>query len=177
MKTLLRPKTTVSEDGKTATIVCDIADVQFSEILAQRVTVGHVNPIHMAHPRHVQISNEAIFVKAFNVGFAMPIDDIVSIASVVEPRTTFAPQFRKSTDSLTVQIASELDPDFQWEVSDDYNPRPLGHKEVRAVATWAKIDGQTTKTLDPTKVKSGQWVRCIASSEAGSMASNPVQIK
>ena len=164
MKTLTNSKVTISDDGKTATIVADISDVKFDMVLMQRVTIGHLNPANMRHPRHVQISNEAVFVKAFGNGFAIPLDDIVAIAAAVEPKTSFAPVFKKSTSDLTVEISSELNPDFQWQASADGK-------------TWNDIAGQTSKTLDPKTVSTGQLVRCVASSDAGSMASNPIKIK
>jgi len=164
MKTLTNSKVTISDDGKTATIVADISDVKFDMVLMQRVTIGHLNPANMRHPRHVQISNEAVFVKAFGNGFAIPLDDIVAIAAAVEPKTSFAPVFKKSASDLTVEISSELNPDFQWQASADGK-------------TWNDIACQTSKTLDPQTVSAGQLVRCVASSDAGSMASNPIKIK
>lgn len=176
MKSLQNPKTTISADGKKCTVEFDIAEKQFTPFLIQRVTIGHLNPANMRHPRHVQISEEAVFVKAFGNGMAFPIDDVVKIASVVEPKTSFAPVFKKTQNPLTVEIASELNPDFQWQTCGN-KAAPNNPKLNFPDENWVKIDSATSATLDPTKVKSGQWVRCWASSEAGGMASHPVLIK
>ena len=166
MKTLSNVKASV-KDGKL-TLTADIVEKQFTPFLIQRVTIGHLNPKNIRHPRHVQISNEAIFVKAFGNAFAMEIDDIVAIACAVEPKTSFAPLFHSQpkSENLTAEVCSELDPDFQWQVSD----------KIDSTVNWSNIEGQTTKALDKSKVKANQWVRLIAHSESGSMASNPVQI-
>jgi|ERR1700722_9493418 len=186
MKTLQGVKTTMSADGKSVTITADIIEKDFPQFMVQRVTVGHLNPANMAHPRHIQVSGDALYIKSFGNGVALSLDSLVAIAAVIEPKTSFAPVLKKLTaDSLTVQISTELNPDFQWQISDDAFPKakiptprpPSGTKLVAPPAVWTDIEGQTTATLDPSKVKKGQWVRCVASSEAGSMTSNPVQIK
>ena len=176
MKSLQNPVTKVSADGKKCTVEFDIIEKDFTQFLVQRVTVGHLSKENMRHPRQVQISEEAVFVKAFGNGMAFPIDDVIKIASVVEPKTSFAPVFKKTENPLTVQIASELNPDFQWEICGNVQA-PNNVKINRPDEKWIKIDGATSASLDPSKVKSNQWVRCIASSEAGSMASNPTLIK
>ncbi len=173
MKTLINPQTTISADGKKCTVEFDIVEKEFSPFLVQRVTIGHLNPKNMRHPRHVQISEEAIFVKAFGNGMAFPIDDVVQMASVIEPKTSFAPVFKKSENPFTVEIASELNPDFQWQVCEDVS----AGKQHRPNGEWKDIEGQKTITLDQKTVSKNQWIRCVASSEAGSMASNPIQVK
>jgi len=176
MKTLQNPITKISADGKKATVEFDIVEKEFTPFLVQRVTVGHLNPENMRHPRHVQISEQAVFVKGNGIGMAFPIDDVIKIASVVEPKTSFAPVFKKTTSSLTVEITSELNPDFQWEICGNVSA-PNNSKINMPDGKWIKIEGATSASLDPAKVKSGQWVRCWASSEAGGMASNPTLIK
>jgi len=186
MKTLINEKAIVSKDGKSVTITADIIEKDYPQWMVQRVTVGHLNPVNIAHPRHVQISGDAVFIKGGGTSVAFSNDGLVAIAAAIEPKTSFAPVIRKLTpENLTVQIDSELSPDFQWQISDDAFPKPKiptprppsGTKLVAPPAVWANIEGQTVATLDPSKVTKGQWVRCVASSEAGSMTSNPVQIK
>lgn len=179
MKTLISPKTVVAADGKSVTITLRIEDVEFNPFFVQRQTVGHLSPNNMAHPRHIQVSHEAVFIKSYGYAMAITNDTLVEIAAIIEPKTTFKPVFKKSNEPLTVEIASELNPDFQWQESDRIKPIPVeGGKGLKPIEpVWKNIEGQTTKTLDPTKVNKGQYVRCIASSQAGSMASNPVQIK
>jgi len=174
MKSIKNPKVTVSADGKSGSMTFDIVDQQYTPFLIQRVTVGHLNPLNLRHPRHVQISEEAVFVKAFGNGFAFPLDDIVAVATAIEPKTSFAPVFQKNTNPLVAQVASELNPDFQWEVCGN---SPAPNNANYPDNKWIKIEGATSSSLDPSKVKSGQWVHCIASSEAGSVTSNPVQVK
>lgn len=167
MKTLNNVKSEV-KDGKL-TLTADIIEKDFSQFLVRRITIGHVNPDKMSHVRHVQVSDEAIFLKlpATKFGVAIEIEDFVSIATAIEPKTSFAPVFKRQKNPLTIEIGSELKPDFQWQVSDEINSK----------ADWKDIEGQKSATLEPSTVKSGQWVRCIASSEAGAMPSLPIQIK
>jgi len=166
MKTLSNVQTTV-KDGKV-TITADIIDQKF-DFPVQQVTIGHFNPANMTWPRHIQLSHEAVFVKAFGNGFAIIQDDLVKIAAKVEPKTSFPPKFAYNPDnkSLTAEVCSEIDPDFSWEVSDSIRPNE---------SKWTLIEGENSITLNKEKVKTGQFVRCIASSEAGSMTSNPVLV-
>lgn len=177
MKFLNNPKTTISADGKTATVVFNIEEKEFNKYPMQRNTVGHVNPANLAHARHLQIDENGFYVKAFGQIVAICSDALVSIASVVNPKTSFAPKFKKQIDqSFTVDVATELDPDYQWQVSE--NAIPMAEKPHTAppAAVWSDIEGQSGKSLDKAKVKPGEWVRCIASSAAGSMTSNPVKV-
>lgn len=179
MKTLISPQARISADGKTATVTFQIAEKDFSNFPCQRVTVGHYNPSNIKHPRHVQITNEGVFVKYSGnkklVQFAIPLDDFVLIAAQIEPQTSFPPVVKTLT-SLTVEVSSELDPLYQWQVTDSIEIKsvPVGTKIADPV--WADIVGQTSKTLDKSTVKTGQWVRVKAYSDAGAMFSNPVKI-
>jgi hypothetical protein len=159
---------TVIKDGK-ATITGDVIEAQPHEFRfpVQQASVGYLNEANMRWPRHLQISNEAFFIKAFGNGLAIPADEMVKIASILEPKTTFPPVVNKISTDLEVDLASELDPDFQWQVSD----------KVDKDADWKNIEGETKKNLDKSKVKSGQFVRLIISSEAGSVTSNFVLVK
>jgi len=177
MKNISNPKIKVSADGKTATITVDIKEIDFDRNFVQRVTVGHVHPDNMAWPRHAQISHDAFFLTAFGNGMNITIEDFAKIAAAIEPKSTYPPKFNNSNDPLTVEIASELSPDFQWEVADKETIEIEKNRHREQLAEWKPISGATSKTLDKSLVKSGQFVRCIASSEAGKMASNPVQIK
>ena len=162
MKTLINIKTVVA-DGKV-TITGDIAEKEF-RFPCQQVTIGYLNPDNPHWPRHIQLSGEAVFVKAYGNGFAINNDDLVKIAGVIEPRTSYAPLFKKMPrpETLTVEISSELNPDLQWQQS-------LDNKE------WANIEGATSATLDRTKIASGTWVRCVASSESGATATPAVKL-
>jgi len=163
MKTLTNTKTTVT--GNKITITADIVDKKFP-FPVQQVTVGYLNPDNIRWPRHIQLSNDACFIKAFGNGFAISTDDLVNIAAQVEPKTSFPPLFKKITPEYKVEISSELHPDLQWEVSDKLQGAP-----------WTKVEGQTSESLDKSKVKAGQFVRCVATSDAGSLISNPVIVK
>lgn len=164
MKTLTNVKATVT-DGKL-TLTADVADQAFS-LPVQQVTVLHMSPHNHQWPRHVQLSGQAVFVKAFGNGVAILNEDLVAIAKAVEPRTTYPPKFRaKVGPDLTAQVHSELTPDFQWQQS----------SSILKDANWTAIAGATAAKLDPAGLAHKAWVRCVAHSEAGSMASNPVQI-
>lgn len=164
MKRLSNFKATLN--GSKLIIESDVDEFKF-EHPVQQVTVGYLNPENFQWPRHIQLSHEAFFVKAFGNGVGVMLDDLVKIASVVEPKTSFPPKLNKLDSSLKVSVASELNPSFQWQVS-DY----LDHR-----ANWKDIEGATSIELDKSKVKSGQFVRVIASSDAGSMTSNPAIIE
>ena len=166
MKTLQNVKVTAS-NGKV-TITADILDKAFDVRTVQQTTVLYVRE-NRQWPRHIQVSGEAVFVKAFGNGFAISHNDLVAIATAVEPKTSYPPVLRSQllSNNLTVNISSELNPDFQWQSTDSL--------EVGKV-NWQDIAGANTQTLDPSKA-SGKFVRCVASSEAGVMNSNPVLVK
>ena len=166
MKILTNTKTTV-KDGKV-TITGDVAEKTFG-FPVQQVTVGYLNPDNMRWPRHIQLSGEAVFVKAFGRGFAIMNEDLTAIAAAIEPLTSYPPTFQNQPDDkLTADISSELSPDIQWEVTDSI---------LAGEVNWQPVTGATTATLDKSLVKSGQFVRCVATSESGMMASNAVQVK
>ena len=154
---------TIVKDGKV-TITADIGEQEF-RFPCQQVTVGYLNPNNMAWPRHIQLSGEAIFVKAYGNGMAISNEDLVKIASVVEPKTSFSPLFKSmpTPNTLTAEIISELNPDLQWQQSVD-------DKE------WTNIEGATSATLDRTNIAAGTFVRCVASSESGATATPSVRI-
>jgi len=162
MKALANVKTTVQENK--VTITADIVDRQFG-LPIQQVTVGYLNPKNPRWPRHVQLSGEAVFVRAYGIGFGIMNDDLVNIAAKVEPRTSFSPKFSAMPipGKLEVDFCSELDPELQWQQSAD-------NKE------WLDILGETGRTLDKGKAAPGSWVRCVASSAAGATATPPVKV-
>lgn len=130
----------------------------------QQVTIGYLNPLNMQWPRHCQLSHEAFFVKAFGNGVGIMLDDLVKIAALIEPKTSFPPKSKGKLDNtLTVEFDSELNPSLQWQQSDDG-------------LTWENIEGATTNVLDKTKIGIGKVVRCVASSEAGATATNTIMI-
>ncbi len=166
MKKLINLKSTVAA-GKI-TICADIVETSPGEFRfpAQQVTVGMINPANPRWPRHIQLSSEAVFVKSINGAFAITNDDLANIASMVEPKTSYAPLFKKfpSPSALTVDFSSELDPKLQWQESDKSDPS----------GEWSDILGEIGVTLqNPT---AGKYVRCVASSEAGTTATPPIKI-
>jgi len=148
------------KDGKV-TITGDIEDFKFEQPV-QQVTVGYLNTDNFHWPRHCQLSHEAFFVKAFGNGVGIMLDDLVKIASIIEPKTSYPPIASKLDNTLTVDINSELQPDLQWEVSDDGKD-------------WKPIEGAKSNTLDKTNYAK-KFVRLVASSEAGSVTTNPVLV-
>jgi len=169
MKKLINTKTVV-KDGK-ATITGDVIEAHPMEFRfpSEQRTVGHVHPANPRHMRHIQISNEAVFVKAFGNGLAIPKDDFCAIAAAIEPKTASLPWFTKEprTGSLTVEFSSELEPQLQWKVSDKADPD----------GQWSDIAGATSATLTNTDALKGKWVSCVATSEAGAVATQPFLIK
>ena len=160
MKCLSNFKTTIN--GNKVIIEADITEVTFGQRV-QQVTVGYYNPTNLQWPRHCQLSHEAFFIKAFGHGVGVKLEDLVALASAIEPRTTFPPKLNSKLDSaLKVEIGSELTPTLQWQVSDNVDKR----------ADWKDIPGATGPELDRTLVQTGQFVRVIAKSEAGEMVSN-----
>jgi hypothetical protein len=169
MKTLTAAKTVISEDGKTATVTFDIIDKPYSFLLAQRVTIGHVNPRNMNHVRHVQISNEAVFVKAWGRGVAFDPDSLVAVSAVLEPTTSFAPLFEKPKTPLTASIVSELPYTVSWEFCTD--------KRLTTKSQWNIISGETIDSLTADKVPSGNWIRCRAKNAVGETVGLPILLK
>jgi len=164
MKRLLNVQTSVA-NGKV-TITADIDDFQFEKPV-QQVTVGYLNAINIAWPRHCQLSHEAFFVKAYNQGVGILLDELVKIAAIVEPKTTFSPALKsKLSDSFALDVVSEIPLSYQWEVTNI-----IGESQ-----NWSKIEGQINAELDKTKVQSGQFVRCVITNDAGSVATNAVII-
>lgn len=163
MKTLTNVKIQV-KDGKV-TLTADIEDKAFS-FPVQQVTVGYLNPENMKWPRHIQLSHEAVFVKAFGNGFAISQDDLVRLAAAVEPKTSYAPVFKK-TENLTVEISSELDPELQWQVSE----------RIDKLQQWVDIPGEKSASLSRKPELVGKFVRCRASSDAGFTTTIPVKMQ
>lgn len=155
MKTFTNLKTTVS--GSKVTITGDIVERQFT-LPVQQVTIGFFANGNRQWIQHAQISQEAIFFKRLGVGFAIPIEEFNDkVAKAIEPKLTFPPLFRKTTTDLQVDFVSELQPTLQWECAEELN------------GEWKAVEGQTAKQLDPAKLPFDTcWVRCRASSEAGS---------
>lgn len=159
MKTLSGVKATVT--GNRVTITADIVEKDFSQFPVQQQTIVHVAKGNAMHHRHLHISQAGVIVRTpgKEVGFVIEKQTLIDLATQIEPRISYAPVARIGND-LTVKIASELTPDLQWEHSEDHGK------------TWKHVEGQTTATLDRSKVKCGNHVRLKASSEAGEMISN-----
>jgi hypothetical protein len=164
MKTLKNISISVS-NGKT-TITGDIADEDPRDhrFPSRQTTELYRNLDNPKWPRHIQLTPKGVFVKAFGNSFILKADDLVNIASRIEPKTTFPPLFRQKTGTLQVELCSELKPDLQWQVSDSL------------AGPWTDVPGQTNPQLDQTTVKKGQFVRLKASSEAGEMASTAAKV-
>ena len=174
MKNLINAKVAVSADGKSVTITADIQDTPFQENIITRVTHPHTD-IVAGHVRHVQSSNAAVFVRHRGNGFFIPNETVIAIAAAIEPATSFPPHFH-GVDKLTVH--SELPMTLQWQVSDNAFPEVDKPHTPPPSAVWADIAGQTNPELDKNAgVKSGQWIRLIATNAAGKTISKPVKVK
>lgn len=146
----------------------DVADCLAGEFRfpARQVTISFSNSENRNWIRHVQISTEGIFVKSLGNGFVLPHEEFMKVSSVCEPKTTYPPKL-KSKPSLTVEFSSELKLTLQWEASDSLE---AGKQK------WTPIEGQTSATLDPSKVSKGQFVRCIGKNDAGTFQTPPIPI-
>ena len=173
MKTLIFNKAILVDDGKSIVITADIVDTPFDGMLTTRVTHGHINPANMKHPRHIQSSNSALFIRHARHSVAMTNDFLVSVAAVVEPKTSFPPMIVEGKDPLSVELASESPVFYQWQVSD--NAFPTGTFPPPA-AVWTDIAGQVSATLDKSSVKTGQWVQCVVTNSSGKSTGKPFQI-
>lgn len=169
MKTLINPVTTLSADGKQVTIICDVEDIKVNELLTTRVTHGHLNPDNQQHPRSIQSSNVAIFIRSRAASISIPNETFAAIASVVEPLTTFAPVFKKHS-SGAVTVVSELPLKFQWQVSENAFPEGT---HPPPVAVWTDIAGATKPEFDFAGIKPGQWTRLVATNLSGSTTTKP----
>jgi hypothetical protein len=174
MKNLSNAKITVSEDGKSVTITADIQDTPFQENIITRTTHPH-NDVVANHVRHVQSSNAAVFVRHRGSGFFMPNEIIIAIGAAIEPATSFPPHFH-GVDKLTVH--SELPFTLQWQVSDNAFPKAEKQQTPPPPAIWNDIEDQTKPELDKdSAVKSGQWIRLVATNASGKTISKPVKVK
>jgi hypothetical protein len=177
MKTISNASVKISDDGKSVTITAELVDAPWSEMLTTRVTHPHLNPDNIKHVRHVQSSNAAVFVRHGCHALAVPNDVFVAIAAAIEPKTSFPPVFKQGTVPPTVEVISECCVSFQWQVSDDAFPKAAKPDVAPEPAVWTDIEGQTTNTIDETKVAKGKWVRVIATNASGSTISQPAQVK
>jgi hypothetical protein len=175
MKNLTSPKVTISEDGKTATIVATIEDSPFQENIITRVTHSHTDII-AEHVNHVQSSNAAIFVRHRCHGFFMSNETFIAIAAAIEPCTSFPPHFHQDNGELIVH--SKLPFTLQWQVSDNAFPVAEKPHTPPPSAVWTDIPDQTAASLsEDAPVKAGQWIRLVATNAAGTTISKPVQVK
>lgn len=172
MKTLKNAQVKLSEDGKSVTIVCDVVWQEVNHLLTTRVSHGHLNADNMKHPRMIQSSNTAVFLKSRNGNFSIPNDVIAAIAAVVEPKSTFSPVIKTGSTPENLMVISELPVTYQWQISD--NPKPEG-KYPPPVALWKDIAGATLKSVDENSIADGKWIRCVISNAAGSIITHPAQ--
>ena len=166
MKTITSAEATLSADGKTLTVICDVSEQPFNSLLTTRNSHFHINPLHDAHPRRIQSSNAAIFCEAptpdhKTAKAAILNEAVAAIFAVLEPQTTFLPQLKKM-DTGAIHVISEIPVTFQWQVSDDNK-------------TWMDIAGQTGANLDDAATQPGQWSRLVITNAAGSTIGPPLQ--
>lgn len=154
MKTIVDLKTTISEDGKTITLVGRIVERQPS-FPVQQSTVINTSSTNRRWIRHVQLSHEALFVKLpQKTGVAFDVSSLVESAIQVESSLTYPPIFMKhpTHDDPSVEIDSELKPVLKWQVS------------VDGGETWTDAPAPDGKAP---VVEQGQMVRAQAHSKAG----------
>lgn len=173
MKTLQNVQ--IEEKDGRIIISGEVKDMPYSGFLTTRTTHGYVNPENMAHGRHIQSSNEAIFVRAAGCVIAIPNDVIIGIASVMEPATTFAPIFRKGSKPCCVKVISESRASIQWQISDAAFPESDKPDTKPPEAVWSDIAGAISETLDESLVPKGRWLRCVAKNTTGTTISRAVQ--
>lgn len=162
MKTITQGKATLSPDGKTLTVVFDVADQPFNSLLTTRVSHGYSNPLHTKHPRRIQSSNAAVFCEAPGVKAAILNEALIDIFNGFAPDTSFVPQLKK-VDSGAINVISELPVIFQWESSADGK-------------TWANIAGANSAKLDTAAIPAGTWKRLVIANAKGKTISTPTQI-
>jgi len=161
MKIITSTKTVV--EGNKITITAELSEKEF-QLPVQLTTIGHGVATNIHHPRHVQISNEALFVKRMHsqtkrgAAVAWLIDELVDIFVNIEPGLTDAPVFvqQPKPDLLDATVNSEIPFTLAWEQSDDCK-------------TWL--------TTDKSIVVPGKFYRAIATNAAGSTISNAVKLK
>jgi hypothetical protein len=174
MKHLIEPKTTISEDGKTVTIVAKLEDAPFNENIITRVTHPHSDPV-ANHVRHIQSSNAAVFVRHRGHSVVFPNDSLISIAAAIEPATSFPPHFHQGEKLI---VHSELPTTYQWQVSDNAFPEADKPHTPPPPAVWRDIPSQTAASLsDNAPVNPGQWVRLMVTNASGKAISKPVKLK
>jgi hypothetical protein len=161
MKTLVEPKITVT--GDSITICAKIKEMPFNGFLSTRVSHFYLHPDHLAYPRRVQSSNQAVFVESPDAKFAIPNDVVIAIAAASEPLVTFAPKFKRGVPLPKVQVISETPHSLQWQISDS------------ALGDFKDIEGATTDTLDETKVEKGKWVQCVVTNATGKTTTPPAE--
>lgn len=156
----------MSADGKTLTIVCEVAEQPFNSMLTTRVTHSYINEMHQAHQRRIQSSNAAIFCEApggngATVKAAILNEALADIFAALEPLTTFLPQLKKLDDGK-VHVISETPVTFQWQISTDGK-------------TWSDLTGETKSNITEGLIKPGEWSRLAMTNSTGTNISKAVQ--
>jgi len=166
MKTIGDVKITCSQG--IITIVGKVVEREFNPNIEQK-TVLYITGENRRWYRHIQISQEATFLKAYGSGIGILHDDLAAIANAIEPKTSYPPVIKSiNPTTFTAEIISELDVTFQWESTESLNPDKL---------KWEPVESQTTDALDKTKVLAGRFVRLSATNQSGTTYSNPIQVK
>lgn len=168
MKTLI-PISVSQSDGKV-TVEFSYGDKQYSKYNIRQVTLLHFAEGNPTWVRHVQISEEGLFVKRMGQGLALDLDEwVTKVANVLEPQLACPPKGKviKTPNLLKAEINSELNPTFQWQYAD----KPNTPSEQ-----WQDITGETTDILSVKPELKGKFARCFAKSDAGPLATPPVAV-
>lgn len=162
MKSITNLKATIS--GDQITISGKIEEWQPS-LRVQQVTIGHASPHNPSWIRHVQISDSDFIVSRMMNGLTVNLDEWMDIAIQVEPKLASVPTFVKqpTKDNLSVVADSETPIDYQWSGSLDGN-------------SFKFIDGETTSTLDKTKIETNKFVICSVKNASGQTDSDMIQV-
>lgn len=159
MKALVKMDTKV--DGNKFTITGEIMDVNFPNIIAQRVTIHHPAITDTAKPRQVQATSHGIVVvRHGSAGVLLPQDEIVSALLEIDSTLTDPPVFEQhpTADNIAGKIKSEIPVAAMIQHSDDGK-------------TWTDTDLKLDSTIP-----CGKHYRVVAANKCGKSESNPVHI-
>jgi hypothetical protein len=120
MKTLVRLNTKI--DGNKVTITGELMDIQFPDVHAQRMTVGHFVSTNPHRPRMCRATNHAFMIERHGAdGVAIPIDEFVAMALAIDPKLSDKPLIHKhpTFSDLVLECKSETEAKEQWQESTD----------------------------------------------------------
>ena len=177
MKTLLNPKALLSADGKTVTLTCDVAELPYGSQLTRKVSHGYLHPENIKHQRGIIATSDVVLVESRYGKAAITNAVLAALGAAVEPKTSFAPVFKKGSSPAGVDVLSETPFTLQWETTDKPNPIPQTHGKPMVQPIWTPIKDATGPKIDESSIPVGLWVRCVATNSTGSTASQPAQRK